>query len=480
MEKNTNYAIVALDDTSLENLTITDLINRPMNSDDFIYLAKRYLAYMQSLYTDSTSNKWLYDQCPKDQIDRLLTQDINDQITRVLAQVIDEKTKIEDLEDIGPCIPCVAKLVVPQYSHIEIIGDIHGRDTTIEDIFLSLQKQNFIDEKFEVFNNSRIIFLGDYTDRGGFSMEVLRDILILAIKNPGQVFLLRGNHESIFSNKIYGTLNEIEKFEPDKETQDRLIQNLVKIYEFMPVGMLLGFAGPQQTPFYFLAHGGPDIRYDYTNLLNLNTEELTKNGGLCFWHLTKEDLFKTQKSEDIFIDIYKQIANEQEVVDTLKLHERTNLTWGFLWNDIDIAIYEKFLPLYKTNRRPGCISLESQFVQYFLESFTNENAKFVGLIRGHDHILAKQLVGLLNDKNDKIEQYSPSCCCISTQTNKAYIAHSGKPFTLNNTFSITTVISGPIIMKDKFVNYRPTFLDLRFMGDNTWRFKAVEQPGFIS
>lgn len=72
-----------------------------------------------------------------------------------------------------------------------IIGDIHADDQSVQNI---LYTTDFIN-RYESLNPVRLLFLGDYVDRGKKHLETLERLLKLKLKYPNHIFLLQGNHD---------------------------------------------------------------------------------------------------------------------------------------------------------------------------------------------------------------------------------------------------------------------------------------------
>ncbi|MEA2090560.1 MAG: metallophosphoesterase family protein [Thermoproteota archaeon] len=84
--------------------------------------------------------------------------------------------KLAELEPVGTAI---------------VVGDIHG---DLESLLHILKEANFVD-KVRKNEETVIVFLGDYGDRGDYSAEVYYVILKLKSLFSERVVLMRGNHE---------------------------------------------------------------------------------------------------------------------------------------------------------------------------------------------------------------------------------------------------------------------------------------------
>jgi len=89
---------------------------------------------------------------------------------------------------------------------VHIFGDIHGQ---FSDLLRHFEKIGAPDADVDVSYN--YLFLGDYVDRGQYSLETIIFLMCYKLKYPDRLFLLRGNHECGSINRIYGFYDECKR-----------------------------------------------------------------------------------------------------------------------------------------------------------------------------------------------------------------------------------------------------------------------------
>jgi diadenosine tetraphosphatase ApaH/serine/threonine PP2A family protein phosphatase len=82
-------------------------------------------------------------------------------------------------------------LEVCDLENLVIIGDLHGDSGSLFQILSDIDYEHFLSNPL-----NKLVFLGDYIDRGSDSISVVYSICYLKSEYPDSVILMRGNHEA--------------------------------------------------------------------------------------------------------------------------------------------------------------------------------------------------------------------------------------------------------------------------------------------
>jgi serine/threonine-protein phosphatase 4 catalytic subunit len=120
-------------------------------------------------------------------------------------------------------------------SPITLCGDLHGQfSDLLEIIDVSGDPQE-----------CPYLFMGDYVDRGAFSVETFILLLAFKIRYPDRIWMIRGNHESRQITQVYGFYDECLR----KYGSSNVWRYCCDVFDNLPVAAIVDSQ-------IFVVHGG--------------------------------------------------------------------------------------------------------------------------------------------------------------------------------------------------------------------------------
>lgn len=143
-----------------------------------------------------------------------------------------------------------------------LVGDVHGQFHDLIELFSIGGKPP----------DTNYLFLGDYVDRGYFSVETVSLVIALKVRFPTRVFIIRGNHESRQITQVYGFYDECLR----KYGNSNVWKLFTDLFDFMPLTAVVENE-------IFCPHGGlsPALEtLDHIRDLNRN-QDVPQEGPMC-------------------------------------------------------------------------------------------------------------------------------------------------------------------------------------------------------
>ncbi len=299
--------------------------------------------------------------------------------------------------------PFVVKRIVPADAQIRVLGDIHGDYVTLETIITRLVEDGFLTETLKVAQpNNYLVFLGDYINRGGHGVKVLMLLSTIFAKNPDNIIILRGNHETAHSNTMFHNRflaapeTTFAQTSFLQELSDRFsgytFPELLFWYDYLPLAAFIGVRDASgKVNYVAFCHGGFELGHDFTGFL----ADESSTAALITSLDRRKGLSNLMQSLDLHDDVkrilsYIPTPEAQAYLDNQQLdeinpvlwHKHVSLRMGYTWNNFLTEENDEINLSYSPTRRT--LYLGKSVVEYLCDGGDSYAIKSV--VRGHQHL----------------------------------------------------------------------------------------------
>lgn len=170
----------------------------------------------------------------------------------------DVKALCEKAKEILSSESSVVSVPVP----VTICGDVHGQFYDLMELFRiggELPETNYL-------------FMGDYVDRGFYSIETVTLLVALKVRYKNRVTILRGNHESRQITQVYGFYDECLR----KYGNANVWKIFTELFDYLPLASVVESQ-------IFCLHGGLSPSIDTLDQIKQldRVQEVPHEGPMC-------------------------------------------------------------------------------------------------------------------------------------------------------------------------------------------------------
>jgi len=236
---------------------------------------------------------------------------------------------------------------------VNVVGDVHGQFYDVLELFNV--GQNVPERSY--------LFMGDFVDRGYYSVETFLLLLALKLRYPDKVTLIRGNHESRQITQVYGFYDECFR----KYGSMNVWRHCTEVFDYLPLSALIDDK-------IFCVHGGlsPTINtVDQIRTID-RKQEVPHDGAPCDLMWSDPDEIEGWGSSPrgagyLFGEsVVKQFIGNNDLSFIARAHQLVMEGWKSMFDDTCITVWSAPNYCYRCGNVAAIMEVDSDLNKKFI------------------------------------------------------------------------------------------------------------------
>ncbi|KAG1789626.1 Metallo-dependent phosphatase-like protein [Suillus fuscotomentosus] len=237
-------------------------------------------------------------------------------------------------------------------SPVTICGDIHGQFFDLMELF---KVGGFCPE-------TNYLFMGDFVDRGFYSVETFLLLLALKVRYPERITLIRGNHESRQITQVYGFYDECQR----KYGSTNVWRWCCEVFDYLALGAIVDGR-------VFCVHGGlsPNLQaIDQIRAID-RKQEVPHDGPMCdlLWSdpddITGWGLSPRGAGFLFGADITKTFAHHNSIDLIARAHQLAMEGYKLMFDNMIVTVWSAPNYCYRCGNVASILELDERLAQEY-------------------------------------------------------------------------------------------------------------------